>query len=119
MSAWRSIGRYRALADWVRALRGKSGVYLIRSVPSILNLYTSSVLYIGESHTAKLYETLTRHFQHWEGRTSGPTFAHSQVEVRVIVTKPARAVELQDKLICRYKPERNRTDPCDTSDVPF
>jgi hypothetical protein len=45
---------------WVRALRGKSGVYVIReqqrdgSVP---------IVYVGESHTRRLYQTLTRHFQ--------------------------------------------------------
>ena len=41
--------------DWVRDLKGKSGVYVIRQ--------GGDTVYVGESHTDKLYETLTRHFQ--------------------------------------------------------
>ncbi len=43
--------------DWVRALRGHSGVYVIRDRAS------GETLYVGESHTGRLYQTLTRHFQ--------------------------------------------------------
>src|SRR5262249_48821307 len=60
---YRSIGksgdRYPA---WVRALRGKSGVYLIRERQRD---DSNPIVYIGESHTARLYQTLTRHFQTW------------------------------------------------------
>jgi hypothetical protein len=52
-------GRYPA---WVRALRGKSGVYLIRERQRD---GSHPVVYIGESHADRLYQTLTRHFQTW------------------------------------------------------
>ena len=58
---YRSVGksgdRYPA---WIRALQGKSGVYLIRERQRD---GSNPVVYIGESHTARLYQTLTRHFQ--------------------------------------------------------
>ena len=38
-----------------RDLDGKSGVYVIRE--------GSEIVYVGESHTNRLYDTLTRHFQ--------------------------------------------------------
>ena len=41
--------------SWVRALKGKSGVYVIRE--------DDEVVYVGQSSAGKLYETLTRHFQ--------------------------------------------------------
>ncbi len=116
---WRSVGKHRAFADWVRALRGKNGVYLIREIPGFLNLGSSEIAYIGESHNGRLYETLTRHFQNWDGPTAGPTFARDAVEVRVIVTAPDQAVSTQDRLICKIRPSRNRSNPCDDEDVPF
>ncbi len=48
-------------APWLRKLykRRVSGVYVIRDGSS------HEVLYVGESHGATLYGTLTRHFQTW------------------------------------------------------
>jgi len=40
----------------VRALKGKSGVYVIREIGG-------DIVYVGSSSAARLYETLTRHFQ--------------------------------------------------------
>jgi hypothetical protein len=55
---YRPIGRTNErYPDWIRALRGKSGVYVIR------DRQTGETLYVGESHKGKLYETLTRHVQ--------------------------------------------------------
>ena len=52
----------RGLADWLRDLRGGlNGVYLIRDAR------TREMLYVGESHTGRLYETLTRHLYSWNG----------------------------------------------------
>jgi hypothetical protein len=45
---------------WVRALRGKSGVYVIREQQRD---GSAPIVYVGESHTRRLYQTLTRHFQ--------------------------------------------------------
>ncbi|HTR50267.1 MAG TPA: M23 family metallopeptidase [Kofleriaceae bacterium] len=44
--------------DWVRALRGKSGVYVIREIGG-------DIVYVGSSGAGRLYATLTRHFQGW------------------------------------------------------
>ena len=46
--------------QWVRALKGKSGVYVIREQTRDDD---AAIVYVGESHSGKLYETLTRHFQ--------------------------------------------------------
>jgi hypothetical protein len=47
-----------AYPDWVRALKGKAGVYVIRDEE------TAEILYVGSS-AGRLYDTLTRHFQAW------------------------------------------------------
>ena len=57
---YRPIGAGGRYPDWVRALRGKSGVYLIRERQRD---GSNPVVYIGESHAGRLYQTLTRHFQ--------------------------------------------------------
>jgi excinuclease UvrABC nuclease subunit len=103
---------------WLRELRNASGVYLIRERSA---LTTGAMLYIGESHTGKLYDTLTRHFQAWarlktfwrgKGGPNDPglTYDRNVVEVAVIVVRDAhRAVDLQDRLIRRYCPRDNVT----------
>jgi excinuclease UvrABC nuclease subunit len=90
--------------DWVKALRKKSGVYIIREPGG-------PVLYVGESHTGRLYDTFTRHFQSWSGRTAGPTYGRGSVECAVRLTLPGRAVAVQNKLICRLQPRDNTTSP--------
>ncbi|HTX21604.1 MAG TPA: hypothetical protein VMD27_07090 [Candidatus Aquilonibacter sp.] len=92
----------RAVADWVKALKGKSGVYVIRE-PGIFG----AILYCGESHTGRLYATLLRHFQHWTGKTAGPTFPVSKVEVAVVRCPAARALDLQNAMIAEYRPKLN------------
>jgi hypothetical protein len=46
--------------EWVRALDGKSGVYVIREIQRD---GSEETVYVGESHTGRLYDTLTRHLQ--------------------------------------------------------
>lgn len=46
---------------WVRDLKGKSGAYVIRAV----GLFSSTIVYVGESHAGRLYDTVCRHFQGW------------------------------------------------------
>ncbi len=99
---FRQLKTGRGLADWVKALRGKSGVYLIRS-PGFLG----ENLYCGESHTNRLYKTLLSHFQHWTGKTAGPTFAASKVEVAIVRCPAARAVDIQNSMIAEYRPKLN------------
>lgn len=103
-----------AYPGWVRALKKRSGVYVIRSAND------KKTLYVGESHTGRLYETLTRHFQAWSGRTAGPTYGRGSVLVAVKVTPAGRAVDTQNRLICELKPRDNVSSPlCELPQNPF
>ena len=92
----------RQIADWVKALKGKSGVYVIRE-PG----FFGEVLYCGESHTVRLYATLLRHFQHWTGKKAGPTFPLTKVVVAVVRCPADRAFDLQNAMIAEYNPKLN------------
>jgi hypothetical protein len=94
----------RGFADWVRALVGQDGVYIIRDAA------TGAILYIGESHRGRLYHTLTRHFQAWSGFGSGPTYHPDFVEVAVILTDAATAPYQQFALIQELRPLDNVQD---------
>lgn len=123
-TVWRTVGRPgEAYPAWVRDLKGKSGVYLIRDAGS------SRVAYVGESHTDRLYETLTRHFQRWRRKKGfwagffdrsendpGVTYDRGAVEVSVRVTPRNRALSVESALIARLKPTDNREG---AGDVPF
>ncbi len=99
--------------EWVRALRGKSGVYIIRDKAS------GETLYVGESHTGKLHETLTRHFQKWrrwkgfwrgqfgEGHDPGLSYERDSVEAAVRFVSARRAVDEEARLIQRLSPRDN------------
>jgi hypothetical protein len=122
---------YRPLGDrgedypeWVRALRGKSGVYVIRQ--------GGETVYVGESHTGRLYETLTRHFQTWrrwkgfwrgqysEGHDPGLTYRRDSVEVAVRVLSPTKALDEEARLIRRLEPRDNLRGQVEAEDViPF
>ncbi|MGE0402449.1 MAG: murein hydrolase activator EnvC [Kofleriaceae bacterium] len=55
--SYRPVGsRGEAYPQWVRDLKDRSGVYIIRDIDS------QEVLYVGSS-SGRLYDTLTRHFQ--------------------------------------------------------
>ncbi len=88
--------------DWVQGLKGKSGVYIIRDKAII-----EEVIYVGESHTGRLYKTLIRHFERWKGKTAGPTFNASDVMVAVVRCPDSKAVELQNSIIAEYRPKLN------------
>ena len=94
----------RTIRPWVRELAGKSGVYVIREKGLL-----GSIVYIGESHTGRLNTTMLRHFQHWTGKTKGPTFARLKVEIAIIKTRKENAVEMQNALIAEHKPALNVT----------
>jgi len=96
----------RNVAPWVKELKGKSGVYLIREKDGVL-FFAGAVVYVGESHTNRLYSTLLRHFQHWTGKTAGPTFAVSKVEVAIVRCPAKRALDLQNSTIEEYRPRLN------------
>ncbi len=130
----RNAGSYRrvgargdAYPDWVRALKDRSGVYIIRDAE------THETLYVGSS-TGRLYDTLTRHFQIWrrwkgfwagqfaEGHDPGLTYDRSKVEVAVRLTRADQALDEEARLIQRLRPRDNLLgQPSDRDDeeVPF
>ena len=114
-----------AYPDWVRALKGRSGVYVIRE---LARDGSAEIVYVGESHTNRLYETLTRHFQTWrrwkgywkgqyaEGHDPGLTYERNRVEVATRITSPSAALDEETRLILRLQPRDNlRGQP----EVPF
>lgn len=107
---------------WLTALRGASGVYVLRDL-------ARRPLYVGESHTGRLYQTITRHLQgwgrlkgHWIGllgpqqHDPGTTYDRASVLVQAIRTPAALAVELQGRLIHRLRPRDNIVG---AADLPF
>lgn len=95
-----SEGRFK-YAEWLRDLRDSSGVYVVRSAR------THETLYVGESHSGQLYDTITRHFQDWRGYTSGTTYSPAHVEVAYRTTPPSAAPGHQGELIRRLDPRDN------------
>jgi hypothetical protein len=103
--------------DWIRALDGKSGVYVIKEVQRD---GSEAIVYVGESHSAKLYDTLTRHFQSWrrskkfwtgqyggQGHDPGLTYPRHRVTVAARVLSPARAMAEETRLIAKLRPRDN------------
>jgi hypothetical protein len=128
---FRSVGQpAEAYPDWVRALKGKSGVYVIRQLDQNGD---PAIVYVGESHTDRLYDTLTRHLQQWrrwkgfwrgqygEGHDPGLTYSRDAVEVATRVVPPEDAIELEARLIRKYSPRDNINGQVedDQADAPF
>ncbi len=125
---YRPIGESgEAYPDWIRALKGKAGVYVIRDLDS------HETVYVGSS-SGRLYDTLTRHFQTWrrykgfwrgqygEGHDPGLTYDRDSVEVAVRITSPANSLDEELRLIRRLKPRDNvlgQTDRVAEEPVPF
>ncbi len=128
--SYRPVGaRGDPYPEWVRDLRGKSGVYIIRERDDDGEPTT---VYVGESHTNRLRETLTRHFAEWrrwkgfwknqfaEGHDPGLTYDRERVEVAVKVTTPNRALDEEARLIRRLRPRDNLIgQPDEAEPVPF
>lgn len=101
-----------AYPEWVRALKGKAGVYVIRDADS------AEILYVGSS-AGRLYDTLTRHFQTWrrwkgfwkgqygEGHDPGLTYDRDSVAVAVRLTSPSKSLDEEMRLIARLRPRDN------------
>jgi hypothetical protein len=113
LSSYRPVGdRGEPYPVWVRALRGESGVYVIREIDG-------PIVYVGSS-VGKLYATLTRHFQTWrrykgywrgqfaEGADPGLTYNRSSVEVAIKTTTPDDAHEEELRMIRRLQPRDNQ-----------
>lgn len=116
--SYRPIGASGRYPDWVRALRGQSGVYLIRERQRD---GSNPVVYIGESHAGRLYQTLTRHFQTWrrhkkfwsgqytgsQSHDPGLTYHRARCTVAVRVLSSERALHEEARLIARLRPRDN------------
>ena len=114
LSAYRPVGESGdPYPEWVRQLRGRSGVYVIREIGG-------PIRYVGSS-IGRLYETLTRHFQRWrrfkgfwrehqyaEGADPGLTYKRNKVEVAVKLTTPSDAHEQELRMIRRLQPQDNQ-----------
>ncbi len=122
---------YRALGDrggaypqWVRDLKDKSGVYVIR------DRATHEIVYVGSS-AGRLYDTLTRHFQTWrrykgfwngqyaEGHDPGLTYDRASVEVATRLTRADASLDEEARLIHRLRPRDNLIGQPIEEEVPF
>lgn len=116
---YRPIGRTgEPYPEWVRALAGKSGVYVIRE---IRRDGSTPTVYVGESHANRLYQTLTRHFQTWrrskkfwvgqytgtQSHDPGLTYPRDKVTVAARVMSGDRAIAEETRLIARLRPRDN------------
>jgi hypothetical protein len=103
--------------DWLRALDGKSGVYVIKEVQRD---GSAQIVYVGESHSNRLYDTLTRHLQTWrrdkkfwrdqfggQGHDPGLTYQRDRVLIAVRVLSPERAIAEETRLIQKLRPRDN------------
>jgi hypothetical protein len=134
--SYRPVGTSGPYPDWIRALRGQSGVYVIRERQ---HDGTNPIVYVGQSQTGRLYQTLTRHFQSWHrspgskkfhagrytrnpGHDPGLTYARKRSSVAVRVMSPERALEEEARLIARLRPRDNligQPEAPDDDAVPF
>ncbi len=122
---YRPIGaRGESYPPWIRDLKARSGVYLIRDAGS------HELLYVGSS-SRRLYETLTRHFQTWrrykgfwsgqysEGHDPGLTYDRANVEVAIRFTGPDESLDEEARLIHRLQPRDNLLGQPTEEEVPF
>lgn len=107
-------GDYADALTWLRHRR-ESGVY------ALVDRRSREVLYIGESHTGRLYDTITRHFRSWriprgrdaQGRRYGGTMYDRNAVAIAYATTPADlAQETQYAEIQRLRPRDNELDGC-------
>lgn len=113
---FRSVGKSGPYPQWVRELREKSGVYVIRLRKDWFD--DGGIVYVGESHSDNLKKTLVRHFQAWNRtfnpwdltgwtKHTGHVYDRAQAEVAVFVTSKKRAVQKQYELIQKLSPRDN------------
>jgi hypothetical protein len=89
---------------WLRALRGRSGVYVFRAAA------TRRPLLVGRSSSGRLYQALTRHLQAWSGETAGAVYARGDVELAVAIVAPELAAAAAAELVARLRPRDNARD---------
>jgi len=113
-SAYRDVGRPgEPYPRWLQDLKGKNGAYAIRQ--------GDVLVYVGESHSDRLYETMTRHFQRWECTDERcNTYPRASVTVSVITTSAAEAPTVQAHAILERQPRDNIYETEETTDaIPF
>lgn len=96
----RFIAPYNGDRSNISFAKGKTGVYLIA--------VNGEIRYVGYSES-NLEKTCLRHFQSWSDNTQTRVTYRSRtdVTVRIILTTPARAAELEKALIIRLRPADN------------
>lgn len=117
LSKFRPIRAGKGYAPWLAEAAGAHGVYVIRE--RARRGKRAVVLYVGESHTHRLRETLQRHFQHWTGRTAGPTFDADATEVAMEIFLDGNdAIRRQNRLIRSLHPTHNVIVPDEDDGAP-
>lgn len=104
-------------AKWARDLTRKSGVYVIAK-EKWLSSGPGKVVYVGRSSSNKLYATMTRHFQSWEGPQEHTVFDRESVWVKVRVmpkSQPLKIDACEARMIRLHEPEGNTAGLPDTS----
>lgn len=101
----RRVGDLGQFAVWVRNLRRKSGVYIIRD-ESLFWAKPGKTVYVGRSQ-GKLYETLTRHFQSWEGPQEHTVYDRASHWVQVQVMPRGKVIAAEARAIARLEPRDN------------
>jgi hypothetical protein len=115
---YRSVGATgEPYPDWVRALDGKSGVYVLRERQRD---GSTPVVYVGQSQAGRLYQTLTRHFQTWrrakkfwtgqyggQGHDPGLTYNRDRITAAVSILPAEKAIAEEARLITRLRPRDN------------
>lgn len=110
--------------EWLRRAQGASGIYVIRE-------RGGPIVYVGQSSSNKLYETVTRHLQRWrrfkgfwrgqfaEGHDPGLTYERDRVDVAIKITSPSEALDEEARLIRRLRPRDNILGQPELEDAPF
>lgn len=112
--ATRTVNPFKP-ADWFTApVLDKRRTYPPQLPPMIHGVYAIAdlagrVLYVGESHTGRLRETLTRHLRRWfkEGQWQ-PHYDRAAVQIAWRQTPTGEEAQIQEALlIAHYKPRDN------------
>lgn len=101
-------GQYHARLAELRG-RAVSGVY------AIIDAITGAVCYIGESHTGRLYDTITRHFRRWATpkndpsgrREGGVQYDREDVKIAFETMRADEAQDAQFRAIKAHNPTDN------------
>lgn len=109
---------------WMTTFKRSCGVYVIRDKRS------HRVLYVGSSR-ARLYDTVTRHFQQWKRRKNwwkglhgahhdpGMVYRRSHCEVALRLVPCGDELDEETRLIHKLSPRDNLVENTAGDDAPF